>query len=99
MIAVAESGWWRVNFSDLFGNRRNGFVYDNIFGRFDDLELGDVTVFLDSNPYERRNLDTGRDCSRWLDPRAVKTVMQHVAIPAEFGCASSAAFMISALAR
>src|SRR3954451_14138466 len=86
MIALSEGGRRRVNFSHAFRNCRNGFIHHNIFGRFDDLELRDVTVFFDSNLYERRNFSAGSDRSRWLDPCAVKTIMQHVAIPPEFRC-------------
>jgi hypothetical protein len=90
MIAVAEAVWRRVNFRHSFRDRRYGFVHDDIFGRFDDFELGNAPIFLNSNFDESRNFAAGRDAGGRLNPGAVKAIMKHVAVPAEFRRATSA---------
>src|SRR6266446_5334314 len=91
MLAVAKAVWRRVNFSHAFRDCRNGFVHDDIFGWFDDFELGDAPIFLDSNFDESRDFVAGRNAGGRLNPSAVKAIMKHMAIPAELRCAASTA--------
>ena len=91
MFAVAEAGWRRVNLRDAFCNRSHRFIHDDIFGWLDDFETGHAPISLDSHFDERRNFGAGGGVSRRLDPRAVKTVVQHIAIPPELRWAAPAA--------
>jgi hypothetical protein len=91
MIPGAEAGRRRVNLADAFCYRGNGFVHYHVFRRLDDFESGNAAVFFDSNFHECRNFDTGSDGGGRLNPGAVKTVVQHIAIPAELRCVAPAA--------
>src|SRR6266513_3911941 len=91
MIAIAESGRRWVNFSYPFRNRCNGFIYYNVFRWLEDFEFGNAAIFLNSNFDQVRNFGSGSDAGRLLDPGAVTTVMEHIAIQAEFRCAAPAA--------
>src|SRR6266513_1893195 len=91
MIAIAEPGWQWINLRHALPNRRYRFIHDDVFGRLDDFEIRNTPIFLDSAFDQRRNLAPGSDIRRRLDPCAVKTIVQHIAIPAEFGCTTTAA--------
>ena len=84
MIAVSEAGWRRIDLRYAFCNRCHRFIHDDIFGWLDDFETGNAPIFLDSHFDQRRNLGAGSDVGRRLDPCAVKTVVEHIAIPPEF---------------
>src|SRR6266478_3800819 len=91
MIAIAEPGWQWINLRHASRNSRHRFIHDDIFGRLDDFEIRNTPIFLDSDFDKRRNLRAGSDAGRRLNPGTVKTIMQHVAIPAELRCAVPAA--------
>src|SRR6266404_7216909 len=91
MIAVAEPGWQWINLRHALPNRRDRFIHHYVFGRLDDFEIRNAPIFLDSDFDQRRNLAPGSDIRRRLGPCAVKTIVQHIAIPAEFRCAAPAA--------
>ena len=93
MIAVAEPGWQWINLRHALRNRGHRFIHYDVFRRLDDFEIRNTSIFLDSDFDQRRNLAPGDDIRRRLDPCAVKTIVQHIAIPAEFGCAATAAGM------
>src|SRR6266480_7914442 len=93
MIAVAEPGWHWINLRHALRNRGHGFIHYDVFRRLDDFEIRNTSIFLDSDFDQRRNLAPGSDVRRRLDPCAVKTIVQHIAIPAEFGCAATTAGM------
>ena|SRR5213595_1176355 len=90
MIAATQASWQWVNLGHAFRDRRHRFIYHDVFGRLDDLEIGNSAIFLDSDLDERRNFIAGSDVCCRLNPGAVETIVQHVAIPAEFGCATPA---------
>src|SRR5260370_41036213 len=90
MFAGTQASWQWVTLGHAFRDRRRRFIHHAVFGRLDDLEIGNSAIFLDSDFDERRNSIPGSDVCCGLDPGAVKTIVQHVAIPAEFGCATPA---------
>ena len=81
----------RVDFGHLFGNCGNRFIHHHVLRGLDDFEFGNASVFFDPHLYKRRNFCSRCDGSGRLDPRAVKTIMQHFAVPAEFRRAASTA--------
>ena len=91
MIAGAEPSWQWINLRHTLRNRRDRFIHYDVFGRRDNFEIRNTPIFLDSDFDQRRNLAPGSDIRRRLDPCAVKTIVQHIAIPAEFGCTTTAA--------
>src|SRR6266403_4075963 len=90
MIAVTKAGGQRVDLVYAFPNRRYRLLHDNIFRGLDDFETRHTPIFFDSNFDQRRNLGAGNNVGRRLAPRAVKAVMQHVAIPPELRRAATA---------
>ena len=46
----------RIDFCDLFRDRRYRFIYDGVFGRLDDLEFGNAPVLFDADFDQCRNL-------------------------------------------
>ncbi|MEY2538774.1 MAG: hypothetical protein QOG67_2514 [Verrucomicrobiota bacterium] len=99
MPAVAEPGRQRINLPDPFGNRCDRFINHDVAGRFDNFEVGNVTILFDPNFYQRRNLRVRRDRRRGLRPFTVEPIVQHGAIPSEFGCAAPAFAAASAFGR
>src|SRR5439155_5400032 len=91
IIAVGEAGGRRINLGDLLRNCRDGFIHNSVFGRLDDFEFGNVPILFDPDFDQGRNFGAGGHVGSRLDPSAVKTIVQHVAIPAEFRCAASTA--------
>src|SRR5437773_12316327 len=91
MIAIAVPAWQWINLRHALRNSRYRFLHHAVFGRLDDFEIRNTPIFLDSDFDQRRNLAPGSDIRRRLDPCAVKTIVQHIAIPAEFGCTTTAA--------
>src|SRR5437773_11976534 len=87
MIAIAVPAWQWINLRHALRNSRYRFIHDDVFGRLDDFEIRNTPIVLDSDFDQRRNLTPGSDIRRRLDPCAVKTIVQHIAIPAEFRCA------------
>jgi hypothetical protein len=66
VVALDEPARRRINFGDLFGDRCDGFIYDDVFRRLDNFELGN-SVFFDATLISVENLSAGRDGSRRLD--------------------------------
>ena len=98
MIAVDEPSRRRIDLRDLFGDCGDGFIHNGVLRRPNDFEFGNAAVFLDANFDQRREFRIGWDVRGRLNPGAVKTVVQHVAVPAEFRRAGSAGHL-AALAR
>src|SRR5207249_11562780 len=91
MLADAEPSLQWVNLGITLGNRLDLFIHYDVVGRRDNFEIRNTPIFLDSDFDQRRNLAPGSDIRRRLDPCAVKTIVKHIAIPAEFGCTTTAA--------
>src|SRR4029453_13356403 len=91
VIALHKPGRRWVNLRDAFCEHCHRFVDNHVLRRLDDFEVGNAPVFFDSNLNERRDLGAGSNGGRRLNPCAVETIVQHIAIPSEFRCASPAA--------
>src|ERR1700719_4130712 len=99
MVALTESvGQW-LDSANAIGERFDRFVEVRISRRPDDFETGDAAVFFDPKFYQHRIFrPCGRNRSR-LNPFAIKTVMQHAAIPTELRFTTRPARATNARAR
>src|ERR1043166_8517652 len=83
MTGHAQTVWEGINLCHTFADRRDGLINDHVSRWLNDLKLRHAPILLDADLYQHGNLVAGwrRRCR--LNPGAVKTIVQHVAIPAE----------------
>src|SRR5205814_9453463 len=79
--------WRRVNLGDFLRGCCIGFIHNSVFGMLDAFEFGIAAILF--GPYfdQGRNFGAGGHMRGRLAPSAVKTIVQHVAVPPELRCA------------
>src|SRR5215813_8000445 len=89
VIALEQAGWGRVNLRDLFRDYPDRFIYDTVFGWLDDFKSRDSAVLFNSYFNQCRDLCVRGGVRGRLNPGAVETIVQHVAVPPKFGPSAS----------
>src|SRR6266436_7572208 len=91
MTTASDPVGQRIDLRDPLRGRCHRFINHHVARGFDNFEIGNMTVFLDPDFYQRGKLRPGGNDRGWLNPFTVKTIVQHAAVPAEFRCTTGAA--------